>query len=176
MADASWTEEEIKLIVELWQSGHSASQISFRLKNKRSRNSVISKIHRLGMSGRGGNPTRAKKAPVLPKKQKLEAHPWKKDPALSQVKIVARLMAEPIPVANENDIVRVKNLVDLEPHHCKWPIGALGDPGFGFCGDTKVSGLPYCACHSVRAFHPAQSARSRQAAVEVAKEKQKAEV
>lgn len=47
----SWTDERIATLRDLWEQGLSASQIAARLGNV-TRNAVIGKVHRLGLSGR----------------------------------------------------------------------------------------------------------------------------
>ncbi|MDP9195903.1 MAG: GcrA family cell cycle regulator [Pseudomonadota bacterium] len=56
----SWTEERIKTLRDLWARGCSASDIA-RTLGKVSRNAVIGKAHRLGLSGRP-SPIRKTKA------------------------------------------------------------------------------------------------------------------
>ena len=46
------------------------------------------------------------------------------------------------------DTPKVKSILDLEPHHCRWP---CGEPTEGFCGDHKLAGSPYCERHKQRA-------------------------
>ena len=46
-----WTEERVELLKKLWVEGLSASQIAGRLGGV-TRNAVIGKVHRLGLSGR----------------------------------------------------------------------------------------------------------------------------
>ena len=46
-----WTEERVAELKKLWAEGHSASQIAKRLGSV-TRNAVIGKVHRLGLSGR----------------------------------------------------------------------------------------------------------------------------
>jgi GcrA cell cycle regulator len=46
-----WTEERVAELKELWSSGLSAAQIAARLGDV-TRNAVIGKVHRLGLSGR----------------------------------------------------------------------------------------------------------------------------
>jgi hypothetical protein len=46
-----WTDERVELLKKLWQEGLSASQIAKALGGV-TRNSVIGKVHRLGLSGR----------------------------------------------------------------------------------------------------------------------------
>jgi GcrA cell cycle regulator len=46
-------------------------------------------------------------------------------------------------------------LQELKDHHCRWPIGTVGEANFGFCGRKKRAGS-YCAVHAKRAFRPPQ--------------------
>lgn len=55
----SWTEERIELLRQLWGQGKSASEIAETLGDV-TRNAVIGKAHRLGLSGR---PSPIKKKP-----------------------------------------------------------------------------------------------------------------
>ena len=50
----AWTEERIKELRQLWSEGQSASKIAERLGGV-TRNAVIGKIHRLGLSNRSEN-------------------------------------------------------------------------------------------------------------------------
>ena len=47
----SWTDERVELLKKLWADGLSASQIAAELGGI-TRNAVIGKVHRLGLSGR----------------------------------------------------------------------------------------------------------------------------
>ena len=47
----SWTDERVELLKKLWTDGLSASQIASRMGGL-TRNAVIGKVHRLGLSGR----------------------------------------------------------------------------------------------------------------------------
>ena len=51
----AWTFERVELLTTLWKSGNSASQIAHELGEGVSRNAVIGKIHRLGLSERSNN-------------------------------------------------------------------------------------------------------------------------
>ena len=57
----SWTEERVEVLKKLWAEGHSASQIAKQLGGV-TRNAVIGKVHRLGLSGRA-TPSRPVKRP-----------------------------------------------------------------------------------------------------------------
>lgn len=48
----SWTDERIELLKKLWSEGRTASDIADQLAGDISRNAVIGKVHRLGLSTR----------------------------------------------------------------------------------------------------------------------------
>ena len=57
----SWTPERVAILKKMWSEGQSASQIAGEL-GEVTRNAVIGKVHRLGLSNRGNT---AKKEPQL---------------------------------------------------------------------------------------------------------------
>lgn len=59
----SWTDERIATLRDLWEQGLSASQIATKLGNI-TRNAVIGKVHRLGLSGRP-SPVRSERPAVV---------------------------------------------------------------------------------------------------------------
>src|SRR3954466_10041455 len=52
----TWTDERVERLKKLWQDGLSASQIAGELGGI-TRNAVIGKVHRLGLSGRARAPS-----------------------------------------------------------------------------------------------------------------------
>ena len=48
----AWTDERVETLKTMWLAGSSASQIAATLGDV-TRNAVIGKVHRLGLSGRG---------------------------------------------------------------------------------------------------------------------------
>ena len=54
----SWTDERVEMLKKLWADGLSASQIAAQLGGI-TRNAVIGKVHRLGLSGRAKAPSSA---------------------------------------------------------------------------------------------------------------------
>src|SRR5258707_1053279 len=61
-----WTDERVELLKKLWTDGLSASQIAAELGGI-TRNAVIGKVHRLGLSGRAKSPTSAAPRPRKPR-------------------------------------------------------------------------------------------------------------
>ncbi|MEN8832924.1 MAG: GcrA family cell cycle regulator [Pacificibacter sp.] len=71
----SWTDDRVEILKKMWGEGQSASQIAKELGGV-TRNAVIGKVHRLGLSNRAGSTSTAKTA-AKPKaaaaKPKVEA-------------------------------------------------------------------------------------------------------
>ncbi|SEV95692.1 GcrA cell cycle regulator [Cognatiyoonia koreensis] len=74
----SWTDERVETLKKMWGEGQSASQIAKELGGV-TRNAVIGKVHRLGLSNRaGGGGTKAaakEKAPSKPSAPKAPPKP-----------------------------------------------------------------------------------------------------
>jgi GcrA cell cycle regulator len=148
------------LLKKLWLDGLSASQIAKQLGGV-TRNAVIGKVHRLGLSGRAApsQPTRPVfKAPRAPRPT----------PAPAPRRIEAHHPAPPPQPAYYPEEPGSATVLTLGAHMCKWPIGDPAADGFSFCGRrTDVDG-PYCAHHSAIAYQP-QQARKRSGASELAR-------
>jgi GcrA cell cycle regulator len=89
----SWTDERVETLKKMWNEGQSASQIAKELGGV-TRNAVIGKVHRLGLSNRAGAAP-APAAPVAPKPAAKEKAPA---PAAKPAKAEApRPAANPAP-------------------------------------------------------------------------------
>src|SRR4051794_33937208 len=73
-AGATWTDERVELLRKLWIDGLSASQIAAELGNV-TRNAVIGKVHRLGLSGRAKDVKAATGAPRVRKVTRAPSAP-----------------------------------------------------------------------------------------------------
>jgi len=95
----SWTDERVELLKKMWGEGQSASQIAKELGGV-TRNAVIGKVHRLGLSNRAGAaPVPAAAAPAAAPKP--EAKP---KPAPKPVEAKARPAAKPTPRVVEDEV------------------------------------------------------------------------
>lgn len=72
----SWTDERVELLKKMWGEGQSASQIAKELGGV-TRNAVIGKVHRLGLSNRtsGAAPAKPEPKAAKPAAPKAEAKP-----------------------------------------------------------------------------------------------------
>lgn len=83
----SWTDERVELLKKLWGEGQSASQIAKELGGV-TRNAVIGKVHRLGLSNRAtaASSSKVEPKPVAAKpKPKVEPRPSPKTEAARPV-------------------------------------------------------------------------------------------
>jgi GcrA cell cycle regulator len=158
-----WTDERVELLKKLWLEGHSASQIATQLGGV-TRNAVIGKVHRLGLSGRA-TPSRPMKRPARPARAKpIMAKPVLVEPA--PVSAPAAAAPPSLPVNAPTTPLRladgqVVTVLTLKDTMCKWPIGDPAQPGFAFCGRAGAPGIPYCAEHARVAYQPASNKRKR---------------
>jgi GcrA cell cycle regulator len=159
-AGATWTDERVELLKKLWSDGLSASQIAAELGNV-TRNAVIGKVHRLGLSGRAKD--KAATTAQRPRKPaRVPSAPAPIAPAHCGNVLVSPLPqplveAEPeVAVAEEVAIPMSERvtIMDLRESMCRWPMGDPTKPEFRFCGARSITGLPYCNHHARIAYQP----------------------
>ncbi|HVY59153.1 MAG TPA: GcrA family cell cycle regulator [Xanthobacteraceae bacterium] len=159
----NWTDERVELLKKLWTDGLSASQIAAELGGI-TRNAVIGKVHRLGLSGRAKSPSSS--AP-RPRKPRTHSHMLRVSrPAVRGNTALAAHLApdyevEPEPELIENiiPIGQRCSILELTEGKCHWPIGDPGTAEFFFCGGKSIDGLPYCSYHSRIAYQPVADRR-----------------
>ena len=156
-----WTEERVELLKKLWADGLSASQIAAELGGI-TRNAVIGKVHRLGLSGRAKSPSSS--AP-RPRKARAHSHMLRTPrPSMRGNTALAHAYdyeTEPEPELLDNiiPIGQRRTLLELTEDTCRWPIGDPATSEFFFCGGKPIAGLPYCGYHSRVAYQPAADRR-----------------
>lgn len=161
----SWTDERVETLKTMWGEGKSASQIAKELGGV-TRNAVIGKVHRLGLSGRA--------KPSRPKPAKVQSAPRptpKPKPARTTAKASTSTKAKTAPSslpASTEPPLKAKPLKDgsyatiltLTDHMCKFPIGDPTADEFRFCGRVTDPDEPYCTAHSMVAYQPSRRRNS----------------
>ena len=159
----SWTDERVETLKKLWADGLSASQIATELGGI-TRNAVIGKVHRLGLSGRAKSPSSAAPRPRKPRSAshmlRVSRSSMRGNTALAHA-YELDIEAEPEPIDNVIPLGQRRSLLELTEDTCRWPIGDPGTADFFFCGGAAVTSLPYCAYHSRIAYQPANVRRDR---------------
>lgn len=136
-----WTDERTAQLARFWSQGLSASAISDYFDSPRiTRNSVIGKANRLKL------PARQSGFPGRPQKANGKAKPkWKPPP---KPPLPSRSSRPPVPPPTQAPpVMRALQLIDLEPTHCRWPIGDPQRPGFFFCAADVGEDGNYCPFH-----------------------------
>jgi GcrA cell cycle regulator len=164
-AGVTWTDERVELLRKLWAEGLSASQIAASIGGV-TRNAVIGKVHRLGLSGRGKakapapqrprKPARAPSAPTpLPQPPVAEVHVVAPTPPALTDEVEPELPSEEVVVPMSERVT----IMDLRESMCRWPMGDPTKSDFRFCGVRTLTGLPYCAHHARIAYQPVADRR-----------------
>lgn len=134
LPDQTWPDELFELAIKLWNEGHSASLIG--LKIGKTRNAVIGKLNRMKKKGNPQPPRATTQA--IPRRNAR--------PPLQKKKVIAFVPKEQASLPQDQKArIGTLTLFELQPYSCRWP---FGDRDFTFCGDTKISGSPYCAEHT----------------------------
>ena len=117
----SWTDERVELLKKLWADGLSASQIAAELGGI-TRNAVIGKVHRLGLSGRAKSPSSTAPRPRKPRSSghmmRVPRASMRGNTALDYDYEVA-----PEPELIEIPVEQRKTLLQLNEKTCHWPVG-----------------------------------------------------
>jgi len=188
----SWNDERVDALKTMWAEGKSASQIAKELGGV-TRNAVIGKVHRLGLSNRTATPAKPADKDVKAKasapkpKPAAEAEPTRAEPSVAaeprpaptpmrKAIVPAGQPLPPQPSQSEISAEALANLaaferkakkldlMQLTERTCKWPIGDPATEDFWFCGHPTQSGKPYCEAHVAVAFQPMSSRRDRRSA------------
>jgi GcrA cell cycle regulator len=150
-----WTDERVELLKKLWQDGLSASQIAKQLGGV-TRNAVIGKVHRLGLSGRATPSKPARTTFKAPRPARPVAPPSAPRRIAEPLSTLHSQQQPPTPVRYADEAPGTATVLTLGVHMCKWPIGDPSLDTFTFCGRRSDEG-PYCHEHSQVAYQPAQA-------------------
>jgi GcrA cell cycle regulator len=180
----SWTEERVERLSTMWLEGRSASQIAAELGEGVSRNAVIGKVHRLGLSGRAVPPA-GDGAPLRTRRDGATAP--SEDAAVHAIDDIAAVIdSAPEPITFDLPALRAAapslraakagalpisdrvTILELSGSMCRWPIGDPTSADFRFCGCRAVGTLPYCQDHARVAFQPVADRRRTERMVRIA--------
>jgi GcrA cell cycle regulator len=157
----TWTDVRVELLKKLWADGLSASQIAGELGGI-TRNAVIGKVHRLGLSGRAKAPSSSmprQRKPRAPSMYRAPRPMMRGNTALAMPAYDYEPEPEPELLENIIPIGQRCSLLELDNEKCHWPIGDPGQPDFFFCGGKTGAGIPYCGYHARIAYQPATDRR-----------------
>lgn len=172
----AWTDQMVEDLRTMWKQGLTTAEIGKKLGV--SKNSIVGKVHRLGLSGRPspikkkdvGEEHAASNKTVLKDKAprgETESPKAASEPAVKEeVKPAKPSSAEKISEKKESRKEETKecfksdleksakavSLMELDNHTCRWPLGDPKDDNFHFCGKKVKIGQTYCEEHSAVAY------------------------
>lgn len=157
----AWTDEMVEDLRKMWKEGLTTGEIGRRLQV--SKNSIVGKVHRLGLSGRpspikkkeensteeAAKPAKVatpKATPVKEKEaEKIEIKAEAKESKTSETPKFS-------PRERSHKVNHNVSLADLDNHTCRWPVGDPKDENFHFCGKKVKIGQTYCEEHATIAY------------------------
>lgn len=149
-----WTAEAVETLKRMWRGGSSSGEIA-RALHVPTRNAVVGKLYRLGISGLDRPPK--PKSRAAPKR--IDPVHGRKDPGVLH-RIMTPPKATPMPLEVADDEIpkrQRRTLLALENEHCRWPCGEPNQSDFYFCGHPSADllhGRAYCEVHMRKAFQP----------------------
>lgn len=162
----SWNDERVEQLKKMWLDGMSASQIAGELANGITRNAVIGKVHRLGLSGRVKAPTQAQPRPRPQARSHRNSTPRASASIIrgNTALAYAPQLREAMPVQKPVEEVVIPmseriTIMELKEAMCRWPLGDPATSEFRYCGGKSTIGESYCTYHSRIAYQPAQDRR-----------------
>jgi len=141
----SWTHERIEQLKKLWEAGYTASNIATELGGI-TRNAVIGKAHRLGLSGRMKSKSKVSSVSIVRKR-----------------KIPVNKNSKIIELTTSVEPMNPTSFADIKDGLCRWPLGEPEDLDFKFCGRKCAEGMIYCTEHHSLAYQPLNQTRQKRA-------------
>ena len=137
---SNWDEAREAKLKELWEKGHTASQIA-KILGDTTRNAVIGKAHRLKLAGR----TQSRK-PEKEKKQSVSVQS-KEERYISRRSRFKSLLLD-------KNFEPAKNLTleELTDETCKYMEGHPDEENSSFCGRKTIEKFSYCPLHLMIIF------------------------
>lgn len=149
----SWTPERVEKLIDMVKAGKSAAEMAeglYEHGEAPTRNSVIGFINRrpdikaIWIRHRPSQSEAGRAAGLKANAQRKQAIglPARKPAKAARQERIDVTAPAPMMLALE----------DLSANQCRWPYGDPREPGFGFCGHSKLDGSPYCAWHRRRSI------------------------
>ncbi|WDR03644.1 GcrA family cell cycle regulator [Devosia algicola] len=154
---ATWTDERIETLKEMWMEGKPASEIAAHFGEGTTKNSIIGKVHRLGLHKR---PRVTNSAAQRNQARHGNYGQPKANAIVSRVR--QRVSKQPAPVRENFDMedgdgndATYLTVEKIELYtQCHWPYGDPKTPEFRFCGKPTQDRGSYCPDHHARVYQP----------------------
>ena len=143
-----WTPDQDDMLAALVESGASARQIGATM--GKTRNSIIGRVHRLGLKLKQAANSKGERTPRKPRVPGVPKSQPRKPVSVPHLAFVAAPKVDPsIPV-----VPRLVSLMNLQAHECRWVAEGVGENAL-FCGHDRQGTSSWCPHHRARVFVPA---------------------
>ncbi len=164
-----WNDERVDFLKRLWCQGLSASQIAAQLGGV-SRNAVIGKVHRLGLSRVDKEESvegveiffEHAVADVANENLALSLQTDAQEFLSSQEHNYNDQQISVSPARVLENVAQTVSLMELNAQMCRWPLDDSIAKQFRFCGQPVDHGTPYCLEHGRVAYQPASEKKRLQ--------------
>ena len=133
---SNWTDERVEFLKENWGK-HTARELAEKMGAGFTRNSIIGKASRLGLSAK------IKTRSATPNKN-FDIDAEEKN---SNFKKNRRTKFKSLIIEKDFEPENPKQLEELTDNDCKYPIGHPNEKEFYFCGRTSLKDFSYCKLH-----------------------------
>ena len=140
---SNWTKENIEFLQKHWGTC-TAREISEKMGGGFTRNSIIGKASRLGLSAKI-------KTRTATSNKSFDESSVKKNDTLRKGR---KSRFKSLIIEKDFEPENPKQLEELDEHTCKWPIGHPNENKFYFCGRSSLKDFSYCKLHLLYAFQP----------------------
>lgn len=140
-----WTPARTDLLRQLWLDPQKSARDLGAVFGV-SRNAILGKVHRLGLSGRSLGRKHARRADLSSAVRNRDAIP--RPPRMRSARAWPTLAGPSIEITTVGLSFEL-----LQDNHCRWPLNEPGEPAL-FCGLISLEPHPYCAGHCRMAYVP----------------------
>ena len=140
---SNWTKENIEFLQKHWGTC-TAREISEKMGAGFTRNSIIGKASRLGLSAK----IKTRKATS---NQNLENNSEENN---IKAKRNRRSKFKSLIIEKDFEPENPKQLEELDDNTCKWPLNHPDQKDFYFCGRSSLKDFSYCKLHLLYAYQP----------------------
>jgi GcrA cell cycle regulator len=143
--ESKWTDERVEQLRKLHADRLSCSMMAIRIGCGFSRNAIIGKLNRLGLSNAFSNVH--KDNPRPPKQKRVNRktiHIVKSNGNSNGYRVMESAETDLQEMRCVEVIPRAVSLLELQSRECRFP---YGDGPFTFCGHPVLEGRSYCGSH-----------------------------
>ena len=140
---SNWTDEKVEFLKKNWGLA-TARELAEQMGAGFTRNSIIGKASRLGLSAKIKTRTAASKKNFENSDQENSI----KNRRGRRGKVKSLVIEKDFEPENP------KQLEELDESSCKWPLGHPDEKSFYFCGRSSLKDFSYCKLHLLYAYQP----------------------